>query len=179
MSARWPRAPWVPRVLWAPRVPLRGRRRAGQAARWPGGPALARGPGADRGSSAVELVVLAPMLLALIWLIIQYALYYQGRQVALAAAQIGARVARQDASTVPGWRAVAEHSAESYYAGLGTRVLGGAVTAVAAPVGVSEVKVTVTGRAASIMFGLTLTIHETASGPVECFRPDRGGGQQC
>jgi hypothetical protein len=46
-------------------------------------------------------------------------------------------------------------------------------------VGVSEVRVTVTGRAASIMFGLTLTIHETASGPVECFRPDLNGGQQC
>jgi Flp pilus assembly protein TadG len=143
-------------------------------------------PGADRGSSAVELVILTPMLLALIWLIIQYALYYQGRQVALAAAQIGARVARQEANTVPGWRAIAERSAESYYAGLGTKVLGGTVTAVAAPVGVSvapvgvsEVKVTVTGQAASIMFGLTLTIRETASGPVECFRPDRSGGQQC
>jgi Flp pilus assembly protein TadG len=136
-------------------------------------------PGADRGSSAVELVILTPMLLALIWLIIQYALYYQGRLVALAAAQIGARVARQGANTVPGWRAIAEHSAESYYAGLGTKVLGGTVTAVAAPVGVSEVKVTVTGQAVSIMFGLTLTIHETASGPVECFRPDLNGGQQC
>jgi Flp pilus assembly protein TadG len=123
----------------------------------------------------VELVILTPMLLALIWLIIQYSLYYQGRQVALAAAQIGARVARQDASTAPGWRAIAEHSAESYYAGLGTKVLGGTVTAVAAP----AVKVTVTGQAASIMFGLTLTIHETAGGPVECFRPDLNGGQQC
>jgi Flp pilus assembly protein TadG len=127
----------------------------------------------------VELVLLAPMLLALIWLVIQYALYYQGRQVALAAAQIGARVARQDAGTVPGWQAIAEHAAQSYYAGLGTRVLGGAVTAVAAPAGVSQVKVTVTGQAASIMFGLTLTIHETTGGPIECFRPDRDGGQQC
>ena len=127
----------------------------------------------------MELVLLAPMLLALIWLVIQYALYYQGRQVALAAAQIGARVARQDANTVPGWQAIAEHAAQSYYAGLGTRVLGGTVTAVAAPAGVSQVKVTVTGQAASIMFGLTLTIHETAGGPIECFRPDLNGGQQC
>jgi Flp pilus assembly protein TadG len=182
MAAGWPR---VSRV---PRVPLCGGRRAGRPVRGPGAPGMSRrpgapgmsrGPGADRGSSAVELVILTPMLLALIWLIIQYALYYQGRQVALAAAQIGARVARQDANTLPGWRAIAEHSAESYYAGLGTRVLGGTVTAVASPVGVSEVKVTVTGQAASIMFGLTLTIHETASGPVECFRPDLNGGQQC
>ena len=169
MAAGWP---------WAPRVPLR-RRRAGRPARGPGVARRPGGPGAGRGSSAVELVVLTPVLLALIWLIIQYAVYYQGRQVALAAAQIGARVARQDANTVPGWRAIAEHSAESYYAGLGTKVLGGTVTAVAAPVGASGVKVTVTGRAASIMFGLTLTIHETAGGPVECFRPDRGGGQRC
>jgi len=182
MAARWPRASWVLRV------PLCGGRRAGRPVRGPGAPGMsrrpgapgmARSPGADRGSSAVELVILTPMLLALIWLIIQYALYYQGRQVALAAAQIGARVARQDANTRPGWRAIAEHSAESYYAGLGTKVLGGTVTAVAAPAGVSEVKVTVTGQAASIMFGLTLTIHETASGPVECFRPDLNGGQQC
>jgi Flp pilus assembly protein TadG len=173
MAARWPRASRVPRV------PLCGGPRAGRPVRGPGAPGMARRPGADRGSSAVELVILTPMLLALIWLIIQYALYYQGRQVALAAAQMGARVARQDANTLPGWQAIAEHSAESYYAGLGTKVLGGTVTAVAAPAGVSEVKVTVTGQVASIMFGLTLTIHETASGPVECFRPDLNGGQQC
>jgi len=155
MAAGWRRAR---------RAPLPGRRRAGRG---------------DRGSSAVELVILTPMLLALIWLFIQYALYYQGRQVALAAAQIGARVARQDANSVPGWQAIAERSAESYYAGLGTKVLGGAVTAVAVPLGVSQVRVTVTGQAASIMFGLTLTIHESAGGPIECFRPDLNGGQQC
>src|SRR5262249_59988997 len=102
----------------ARRAPVRGRRLAGRG---------------DRGSSAVELVILTPMLLALIWLFIQYALYYQGRQVALAAAQIGARVARQDANTVPGWQAIAERNAENYYAGLGTKVLGGTVTAVAVP----------------------------------------------
>ena len=155
MAAGWRRAR---------RAPLRGRRRAGRG---------------DRGSSAVELVILTPMLLALIWLFIQYALYYQGRQVALAAAQIGARVARQDANSVPGWQAIAERSAESYYAGLGTKVLGGTVTAVAVPLGVSQVRVTVTGQAASIMFGLTLTIHESAGGPIECFRPDLNGGQRC
>ena len=158
MAAAW----WRPRRVRRPLV--RGRRGAGRG---------------DRGSSAVELVILAPVLLALIWLFIQYALYYQGRQVALAAAQIGARIARQDANTVPGWQAIAERSAESYYAGLGTKVLGGTVTAVAVPAGVSQVRVTVTGQAASIMFGLTLTIHESAGGPVECFRPDLNGGQRC
>lgn len=133
----------------------------------------------DRGSSAIELAILAPALLVLVWLTIQYALYAQGRQVALAAAQIGARVARQDASTVPGWQAIAARSAQSYYAGLGTKVLGGNITADAQPYGNSEVRVTVTGQVASILFGLPLPIHETAGGPVECFRPDLNGGQQC
>src|SRR6266705_3313627 len=71
-------------------------------------PGAARGARRDRGSSAIELVILAPLLLAIIWMTIQYALYYQGRQVALAAAQLGARVASQDADTVPGWQALAE-----------------------------------------------------------------------
>ena len=132
----------------------------------------------DRGASAIELAILAPMLLALIWLAVQYALYFQGRQVALAAAQVGARVARDEAETVPAWKADAERQAESYYNGLGTKVLGRGISAVASRSG-SSVQLTVTGQAASIMFGLNLTIHETAGGPIECFRPDLGGGQRC
>lgn len=138
-----------------------------------------RAAGPDRGSSAIELALLAPALLLLVWLTIQFAVYSQGRQVALAAAQIGARVARQDANTVPGWQALAERSAQSYYAGLGTRVLGGTISATAFTYGTSEVRVTVTGNVASILFGLKLPIHETAGGPIECFRPDFNGGQQC
>lgn len=136
------------------------------------------GPGRDRGASAIELAILAPMLLALIWLTIQYALYYQGRQVALAAAQIGARVARQEAARVPTWQTDAETQAEKYYNGLGTRVLGNGIVATATSNG-NDVQVTVTGQAASILFGLPLPIHETAGGPIECFRPDLNGGQAC
>jgi Flp pilus assembly protein TadG len=140
---------------------------------------MARSPAQDRGSSAIELAILAPILLAMIWLTIQYALYYQGRQVALAAAQIGARVARQDAQTVPGWQQKAQADAEAYYQELGTQVLGPHISAVATSPVPGQVQVVVTGQAASIMFGLNLTIHETAGGPIECFRPDLAGGQQC
>jgi len=98
---------------------MRGRRDRGA-----GACGLAGRTRRDRGSSAIELAILAPMLLAMIWLTIQYALYYQGRQVALAAAQLGARVASQDADAVPGWAGLADQSAENYYHGLGTRVLG-------------------------------------------------------
>lgn len=138
-----------------------------------------RAAASERGSSAIELAILAPVLLIVVWLTIQFALYTQGRQVALAAAQIGARVARQDASTVPGWQAIAQRSAQNYYQGLGTRVLGGGVSVTATVTGPSRVQVTVTGQVASILLGLPLPIHETAGGPIECFRPDLNGGQQC
>ncbi len=133
----------------------------------------------DRGSSAIELALLTPALLIMVWLGIQFAMYSQARQVALAAAQIGARVARQDAHTVPGWQALAVSKAQSYYAGLGTRVLGGNIAATALPAGPGQVRVTVTGNVATILFGLQLQIHETAGGPIECFRSDLNGGQQC
>jgi len=132
----------------------------------------------DRGTSAIELAILAPMLLALIWLAIQYALYFQGRQVALAAAQIGARVAREEAATVPTWQTDAVRQAEKYYNGLGTKVLGNGIQATATSNG-NDVQVTVFGQAASILFGLPLKITETAGGPIECFRPDLNGGQTC
>jgi Flp pilus assembly protein TadG len=136
-------------------------------------------PPRDRGSSAIELAILAPILLLLIWLGIQYALYFQGRQVALAAAQIGARVAREDADVVPGWSDQAQQDAVSYYTGLGTKILGPGISAVACISGPGTVQVTVTGQADSILLGLSLPIHETAGGPIECFRPDLNGGQNC
>ncbi len=135
--------------------------------------------GRDRGASTIELVILAPLLLGMIWLTVQFALWYQGRQVALAAAQLGARVASQDAGTMPDWAGRAERSAQSYYRGLGTRVLGGQIGARAQTGGVGQVRVTVTGTAVSIVPGLTLTIRETAGGPIDCFRPDLNGGQAC
>jgi Flp pilus assembly protein TadG len=135
--------------------------------------------GDESGSSAIELVILAPMLLLIIWLSIQYALYYQGREVALAAAQLGARVASQDEHAVPGWQQIAQNDAQKYYNGLGTRVLGDSIGADAEVSGVGQVRVTVTGQVQSILLGLNLPIHETAGAPIECFRPEADGGQDC
>ncbi len=133
----------------------------------------------DRGSSAVELAILAPVLLLIIWLSVQFAFWYQGRQVALAAAQAGDRVARQEADTVGSWRRDAEDRAIRYYGELGTKVLGGAITATATGSPLNQVRVTVTGRVVSIVPGLDLPIRATVGGPVECFRPDLNGGQRC
>src|SRR5579862_7512548 len=61
--------------------------------------------GSDRGASVVELAVLAPALMVLCMLILQFGLWFNARQVAVAAAQAGATVAREDAGTNPnGWQ---------------------------------------------------------------------------
>lgn len=129
------------------------------------------GKRADRGSSVIELALLAPMLLIMIWLVVQFALWFQSRSVALAAAQAGARFARDEAGT-PGlpWQTDSVNRATQYYDSLGTKILGGIhVTAIGNPA--TNVGVQVTGTVSSVIPGLTLTITESAEGPVECFRP--------
>src|SRR5437660_7762693 len=134
---------------------------------------------ADRGSSAVELAVLAPALMMICMLILQFGLWFNARQTALAAAQAGAVVARQEAASKPGgWRADAERTARQYYQRLNSRLLKqvNATTATAAP---GNVYVTVSGQVAVSVFpffGLHLTVSATAGGPVECFRPAGQGG---
>jgi Flp pilus assembly protein TadG len=136
----------------------------------------------DRGASALELAIVGPVLLTLIWLIVQYALYFQARQVALAAAQEGDRWARQNASTTQQWEGIAAQHAEVYYNSLRTKVLGNSISASAgfSTTTPGQVQVTVTGQMISILFGFSLPpISETVSGPVECFHPDVGTGQNC
>ena len=78
---------------------------------------LARG-GRDRGASAVELAILAPALIFASLLIVQFAIWFDARHAALAAAQQGDLVAREDASVNPGgWQGLAENAATSYYRG--------------------------------------------------------------
>lgn len=137
------------------------------------------GAAADRGSSAIELAILAPIVLLVIWLSIQFAFWYQGRQVAVAAAQAGARVARQEANVTGAWRSDARNAARDYYGALGTKVLGGNITATPVGSAANQVGVRVRGQVVSIVFGLKLMINVTVSGPVECFRPDVNGGQRC
>jgi Flp pilus assembly protein TadG len=150
---------------------LAGRRRA--APRW------WRAARSDRGSSAVELAVLAPALMLICMLILQFGLWFNARQTALAAAQAGATVARQEAASNPGrWRADAAGTARQYYQRLNSTLLKrvDATTATTPP---GDVYVTVSGQVAVSVFpffGLHLAVSATAGGPVECFRPAGRGG---
>lgn len=132
----------------------------------------------DRGSSAIELAILAPALLILVMLVIQWALWFQARQVALNVAQDGARYAREQQ---PGWPTQAVTQAESFYTRVGTKVLTDMQVQVNPHSGApNQVYVTVTGHVPTLIPGLSpLTVHETSGGDVECFRPASSAGQQC
>jgi Flp pilus assembly protein TadG len=148
--------------------------RRGSEGGWGGG----RAAGSDRGVSTVELAVLAPALLMLCMLIIQFGLWFNARQAALAAAQAGAQVARQEAAIDPGWQAAAQTAATKYYRELNTKLLG-KLTATAWGRPTTDVYVTVSGPLGYSVFpffGLHLTVSATAGGPVECFRPASLGG---
>lgn len=126
--------------------------------------------------------MLAPAFLGVIMLIIQFALWFDARQVALASAQAGARVAREEYWTLPRtWSGDATGAATNYYRALNTHLLGGLT---ATPVtqtqdGTPVVGVEVSGPLGYSVFGWfgsTWTISETVTGPAECFHPAAGGG---
>jgi Flp pilus assembly protein TadG len=128
----------------------------------------------DRGASAVELAVLAPGLMMLCMLILQFGLWFNARQVALAAAQAGATVARQEAASDPaGWQADAQSAATTYYTRLHSNLLTKIAPSAYGSPG-SNVYVTVKGQLGYSVFpffALNLNISATAGGPIECFRP--------
>jgi Flp pilus assembly protein TadG len=131
----------------------------------------------DRGSSAVELAILAPALILASLLIIQFALWFDARHAALAAAQQGDLVAREDAAVNPaGWAALAENAATSYYRGLDTGVLS-RLRADAFP---GATKDTVSVEVSGTLNGVwPLTVTETVTGPIECFRSEASQGTAC
>jgi len=132
--------------------------------------------GRDRGASAVELAILAPALIFASLLIVQFAIWFDARHAALAAAQQGDLVAREDASVNPGgWQGLAQNAATSYYRGLDTSLISG-VTAQAARGGGGTVSVTVQGKLNGIW---PLTVSETVTGPIECFRTQASQGTAC
>lgn len=130
----------------------------------------------------MELAFLAPAFLGVVMLIIQFGLWFDARQVALAAAQAGARVAREEYFSEPGtWGSDATSTATNYYNALNTHLLGSltATPAQGADNGTPVVGVTVSGPLGYDVFGwfnVTWTISETVTGPAECFHPAVANG---
>jgi Flp pilus assembly protein TadG len=127
----------------------------------------------ERGASAVELAVLAPALMMLCMIILQFGLWFNARQVALASAQAGATKAREEAASNPAWIADAQAAAEGFYGNLHSNLLTG-IAPHAFGNRATNVYVTVSGKLGYSVFpffNLHLPVSATAGGPVECFRP--------
>ncbi|WP_062344822.1 TadE/TadG family type IV pilus assembly protein [Herbidospora yilanensis] len=128
----------------------------------------------DRGATVIELALLMPVVLVVVLLIVQMALWFHGRQVADAAAREGARIAR---SGDDDWQGAAEAKAQQIIQAIGPEILRSA-TATAWEEGDSR-GVEVTGSAVQVvplLPEISFTITARFGGPVECFRPDDGSG---
>jgi Flp pilus assembly protein TadG len=112
-------------------------------------------------------VLITPVLIALVFTVIQAALLWHARQVALAGAQEGDRLARAAGATDP---ANVRADTITYLRGLGADLLSTPQVSVASAAGYATV--TVTGRAVSLIPGATLTVTGTSRGPLEQFTPD-------
>lgn len=117
----------------------------------------------DRGAGTLELVVVFPVVLLLIFTIIQAALFYHAKNVALAAAQEGVRAATA-------FQASGSAGSTRARGFLGTAGAG----ALKSPRVRQErrnrqVTVTVSGSAPSIVPGVDLAVRQTATGPQERF----------
>ncbi len=122
------------------------------------------GPTAERGSAAVELVLLAPLLMICVLVVVQFALWQHARQVLLGAAQEGARAARAQGGTAENGRA----RALDYIEQIGPDLVSS--PAVIVDRGIDVVSVRIRGQAVNIVPGLPLRVTATSAGPVERFR---------
>lgn len=106
-----------------------------------------------------------PALLFVILVAVQFALAYHAKTIATAAAQDGARAAQVEGGMAGDGQAVAE----SFVRENAPRLLEDVMVDVDADG--QNVRVEVRGRVASVVPGLRLQVHGTASGPVERFVP--------
>ncbi|WP_238155202.1 TadE/TadG family type IV pilus assembly protein [Kribbella soli] len=130
----------------------------------------------ERGVSTLELAILAPALIALVFVSIQTALWLYGRSVALNAAQEGVSRLRlvQPPVYTPAVGEKVRADIQSYAQQLGGTTLQNATVPFPSyntPEGV--VSFTVTGKTVSLVPGLELKVTRTATGRIEQFEADK------
>ncbi len=119
------------------------------------------------GFMTLELVVLFPVLLLLIFGCIQGALFFHGRNAVLAAAEQGVRAGRIDGASSPG--AVAMAQARQFLADTG-EVDNLSELTIVPTLTADQLRVTVTGRTVSLLPGIPgPQVSQTASGRLERF----------
>ncbi|MGF7238103.1 MAG: TadE/TadG family type IV pilus assembly protein [Frankia sp.] len=129
----------------------------------------------DRGSSALELSIVAPALLFLIFFMIQAALWLYGRNVALQAAREGVsqlRLVQPTENIAAANRSAQDRTARFARQVGGETLIGTTATSAYNTDGSGRVSVTVEGRTISLLPGVSLHVTQTASGEIEQFDPD-------
>lgn len=130
----------------------------------------------DAGASTLEWALLTPVLILVMLCVVQFAMVYHARHVALAAAQAGARVAR----TQPvggGWQDAAVAKATGDVRQIGPQLISG-LRVRTGETG-DQRWVEVSGEAVRVIPFLTFRVAQRSQGPIECFRPDVGEGTAC
>ncbi|MGC0384349.1 Flp pilus assembly protein TadG [Streptomyces sp. SAI-129] len=130
--------------------------------------------GDDSGMTAIEFVLLTPVLFFMIFATVQFGLYFFADHVAQAAAQAGARKARATADAQPGaWRGEAQDVVDSYIRQLGPQLVLSPDVTMLQPEQ-NTVGVEITARIPTVFPGLDLTVHAESMGPVERFVQEGG-----
>jgi Flp pilus assembly protein TadG len=114
----------------------------------------------QRGSNPVEFAIVAGAMLMLAFITVQAALVFYAQSVALGAATQGVNAARGYLSNA----GAGEDHARDFLTAAGTGLTGQRVSASRSA---TEVSVTVSGRAISVLPGLNFAVRRTAHGPVE------------
>lgn len=136
-----------------------------------------RGRRTQRGASAIELSIVAPLFLLLIFTLIQGALLLYARNIALSAAREGASDVRlfQPDEYGPGIEAALSGKIERYVSTVGNQTMVNTEPAIRYnPGGNGRVTVTVRGEAISLIPGIDLKVERSASMEIEQFEPDMG-----
>lgn len=138
---------------------------AGPPPRQPRTPGPARR--SDRGAGAAELVIAVPLLMLLILLIVQFAIWAHASSIAQATAEEALAAARVQGGTA----AAGQQRAAQVLGQIGSSVLVSPHVLVTRTAGTVTVQITATVEEVLPIPGLSFPVHVTVTGPVERFVP--------
>ena len=122
----------------------------------------------QRGAGATEIVIITPLLLFMIMLIAQFALYMHASHIAQAAASEALSAARVSGGSA----AAGTTEGQQVLAQLGNSPLH--ATSVNVVRGNTQASVTITGTVVNVIPFMDLTVHAEAVGPIDKFTPPTG-----